>query len=116
MLGVADPHILCGCTNGQNSQRNATTTIIRTMGISLKHPVAINASPLYKPSSSRRAPTMRSKFLGRCETLRESQTHRRGSQRYGGCWSVNAQKKKLSSRQKIDTQILGSKIINENNL
>jgi hypothetical protein len=33
-------------------------------------------------SSPRRSPTMHLKFLGRCETLRDNETHRRGSQRY----------------------------------
>ena len=37
------------------------------------------------------------------------------SQRYPRHNGANAQKKKLSSRQKIDTQILGSKIVNDNN-
>jgi hypothetical protein len=47
------------------------------------------------------------KLFGRCRTLRDAKSHRRDSQR---CPRHNgdAQKKKLSSRQKIDTQILGS--------
>src|SRR6185436_18860417 len=67
MLGVADPHVLCGAPTDKTANEHATTTIIRTMGFSFspaKHPVAINASPLYKPSSPRRASTVRSKFWG----------------------------------------------------
>jgi len=42
------------------------------------------------------------KLLECCEALRDNETHRRGSQRYGATEGWNAQKKKLSDRQKVD--------------
>jgi hypothetical protein len=42
------------------------------------------------------------KLLGHCETLRESKTHRRGSQRSRAKAALDAQKKKLSDRQNVD--------------
>jgi hypothetical protein len=49
------------------------------------------------------------------QILRDSKTHRRGSQCSSAKAAHDAQKKMRSFRQKIDTQILGSKIVNDNN-
>ena len=45
------------------------------------------------------------KILGCCETLRDNKTYRRGSQRNDDIEAMIAQEKKLSNRQKLDTQI-----------
>jgi hypothetical protein len=54
------------------------------------------------------------KLLGRSEALRKAK-RTDGTRNATAPQRRDAQKKKLSSRQKIDTQISGSKIVNANN-
>ena len=63
-------HMQCRCPQTTSAM---TITPSPTSPISpVKTSIAINTAPQYKPSSPRRSPTMRSKILGCCETLRDS--------------------------------------------
>ena len=85
MLGVADPHVLCGAPTDKTANEHATTTIIRTMGVLLFTGETSGRNQRIASVQTQQPKTSLNgafKILGRCETLRESQTHRRSPQRY----------------------------------